>query len=576
MSVVDNISSKIGEIASRIKEHVQSSPKAEQSSPRPSTGRDSVDLSSAAAEQTKLMGGTGEDVIAESAGHRSGTEAKEVPASSDGLSDDVKDLASRMLESSDIDNPINENSGDTLDDITVLQASGKDDQINITAGDNGGIIVSVNGEEYSYTRNEAESLIIDAGAGIDNVHVDDSVTNELYITGGKGNDNLEGGKGNDTIVDNQDSNVINGDEGNDTLIANGNSSKGFFSKLWDNITGNKPSNVIAGGEGDDYIEGGFGNDSVSGGDGDDYIYGLSGDDKLSGGEGNDYIDGGKGDDTISGADGNDKLFGGKGNDTISGSDGDDVITGGKGHDTVSGGDGADHITTVASSAHSDVVGSDDADTVDSVANMTIPGDISVQGTAAFKERVESDLEMMTSNKVGQQMLDALDHDGHLLKIVRTDAGNECRSYTSGHIVYDDDNNVVGNGLGAGSTIGYDTTYHNMYSDRETWSEVAPSNVLFHEMAHAYNYAEGTNDPVVYDNYTDEHLYNADGTYSRDKNQGVAGAEYQAVGDIGYLGQENPEGVTENAMRDYLGYEKREYYWQTPYQARIDAAKKSQE
>ena len=91
--------------------------------------------------------------------------------------------------------------------------------------------------------------------------------------------------------------------------------------------------------------------------------------------------------------------------------------------------------------------------------------------------------------------------------------------------------------------------------------------LVHEMGHSYNYATGTADPAVYDPQTHEHILNADGTYSTDRSKGEAGCEYQTIGGVGYDeiddGNErtdNPEGVSENAMRNYLGYGLRDGYW----------------
>ena len=156
--------------------------------------------------------------------------------------------------------------------------------------------------------------------------------------------------------------------------------------------------TLAGGEGDDALIGGQGDDALIGGDGDDLLAGGGGTDSINGGAGTDTnsftgiglgvtavinaggagtasyglvnetfasienligsdnaddltgnnlvneIDGGLGDDVISGLGGNDILFGGSGADTISGGDGDDIVVGGFGDDVLSGDDGNDSLS----------------------------------------------------------------------------------------------------------------------------------------------------------------------------------------------------------------------------------------
>ncbi len=74
----------------------------------------------------------------------------------------------------------------------------------------------------------------------------------------------------------------------------------------------------------DYIEGGYG---------DDTLYALGGNDQVMGGAGNDYLDGGAGNDRLNGDGGNDRLFGNAGNDTLIGGAGADTMIGGGGRDT---------------------------------------------------------------------------------------------------------------------------------------------------------------------------------------------------------------------------------------------------
>ena len=82
-----------------------------------------------------------------------------------------------------------------------------------------------------------------------------------------------------------------------------------------------------GGEGNDWLIGGWGDDTLMGGEGDDKLMGGWGDDTLKGGKGDDYLDGNWGDDTLKGGKGDDYLNGGRGADTF-------VFREGDGHDTI--------------------------------------------------------------------------------------------------------------------------------------------------------------------------------------------------------------------------------------------------
>ncbi len=602
MSIIGDLTNKISSVVSKAVGSVTQSAPEQKSAGASINTQDTASVSKGySAGSTKVAslddvdGGKGSDEISHqikgSYGSRSSDSAHETTAADKDLSKDVKEIAGHMMESDDVKNPHREDAdGNTtmdLEDITVLAASGGNDEIHISNGADGGIIVSVNGEEYSYTRREARTLIIDAGAGNDNVTVDDDVALDLHITGGAGNDKLQGGSGEDIIVDNYDSNVIDGGDGNDTLVANGYSSKNIFEKALAYARGDKtvldaPSNVIKGGDGNDYIEGGFGNDYINGGEGDDYIYGLDGDDSISGGDGHDYIDGGEGNDILYGGQGNDNLFGGKGNDTISGGAGDDVIAGGKGNDTINGGAGADHITVYQSGGwlgklvdlnHGDVVAADDEDNISEVAYMgDVPSNISVEGNAAFRARVESDLETLTSIEPGQASLKALKSTGKDVVIRETYGGDyESPDHGGSSITYDK-NNRAHLGKGSDSHIAYNTVDHNLYGGDNSWDEVAPIASLVHEMGHSYDDALGQTDSAAYDPITHEHIYNDDGTYATGYDRrGEPGWEYQTVGGLGYKDleydgvkrKEHPHGFSENAMRQFLGYELRDSYYSSP-------------
>ena len=176
------------------------------------------------------------------------------------------------------------------------------------------------------------------------------------IIGGEGQDSIDGGRGNDLIFGGLDLSFPDGinlpDDGGDLRPLNNNDFiQGGYGD--DTIYGMDDADTIHGDQGDDLIYGGVDNDSMLGGDGDDTIYGGHGNDFADGSTGDDVIFGGIGDDTLSGGLGDDTLSGDEGNDVLTGEDGDDLLSGGTGNDdldggvnndTLLGGTGADTLT----------------------------------------------------------------------------------------------------------------------------------------------------------------------------------------------------------------------------------------
>jgi len=130
------------------------------------------------------------------------------------------------------------------------------------------------------------------------------------------------------------------------------------------ILGSKVADIITGGAGQDHLNGFLGNDTLFGGENRDTLYGGLGMDSLYGGAGNDILSGdvgrdrlfgGDADDTISGGRGNDRLFGGDGNDHLDGGGKDDLLFAGAGSDRLTGGEGAD--TFIWRSASESSIGS---------------------------------------------------------------------------------------------------------------------------------------------------------------------------------------------------------------------------
>ena len=170
------------------------------------------------------------------------------------------------------------------------------------------------------------------------------------MTGGPGNDTLDGGSGQDQLVEQGDVNftltntVLTG-LGTDVLsgfeharLIGGDSANVFDATAF-TISGARIT--LMGGGGDDDLRAANGNDRLFGGDGNDTLRGNGGNDRLDGGNGNDGLAGAAGNDVLNGLAGDDTLFGGTGNDVLNAGDGADTAIGGDGVDTVNGGNGLD-------------------------------------------------------------------------------------------------------------------------------------------------------------------------------------------------------------------------------------------
>lgn len=141
------------------------------------------------------------------------------------------------------------------------------------------------------------------------------------VTAGSGNDYMMGGFGDDTLTAGGGRDSLSGGEGDDVL------------------SGGDGADLVQAGIGDDTIRGDAGNDSLSGGAGSDLVRGGRGNDVVEGDVGDDVLFGDVGDDTVRGGSGDDALYGNDGSDWLSGGLGDDLLDGGKGSDTLAGGAG---------------------------------------------------------------------------------------------------------------------------------------------------------------------------------------------------------------------------------------------
>ncbi|MFI6908613.1 calcium-binding protein [Nonomuraea sp. NPDC050394] len=158
-----------------------------------------------------------------------------------------------------------------------------------------------------------------------------------------GIENVTGGSGNDRLEGTAAANVLSGGAGEDTIMG------------WDG------DDSVYGGIGNDFVSGVKGNDTVSGGSGDDEVFGDWDNDILYGDAGHDTVYGGPGANTVTGGSGNDTLYGGPLTDTLNGGTGNDTMEAGAGNDTLRGSYGTDHLDG-GTGAADDCDGGPDPDT----------------------------------------------------------------------------------------------------------------------------------------------------------------------------------------------------------------------
>ena len=174
-----------------------------------------------------------------------------------------------------------------------VHTSDRGDRITIHETQDGRVMVDNAGNLQRF--DDVVQVVINGGAGNDEIIIADTFTRKATVRGGAGRD---------VLISYADAEIIfDGGSGNDRLVQLGDSPVTFF-----------------GGSGDDELIGGPGADTLYGGAGNDIIYGdIAG--ALYGTEEDDGFGDG---DMIYGGAGDDLIYGQYGDDTIFGDDGDDV------------------------------------------------------------------------------------------------------------------------------------------------------------------------------------------------------------------------------------------------------------
>ena len=435
---------------------------------------------------------------------------------------------------------------DQTSDQVVIETKGNgDDRIDIdqTGTDPDGtkhVEVKVNGERYTVALAPGQQITLKTGDGNDTIWADPDVDINLTVDSGAGDDFIFTGAGNDKI---------DAGTGNDTVYANGGR---------DDVFGNSGDDHISGGDGNDVVYGGDGNDFITGVDGNDYLEGGAGNDTVWGGAGNDIVSGGRGDDRLEGDGGNDTVYAGAGKDSIENTSGKDTVYAEKG----------DHVTIgkYADKSASNVVVN--------VVVSNVQG-VTVEGSDAFRQRTEADIDLMRASPSGQQLLTSLEGANHRGNtVVIRELQDENNGFAApvrnpGGSFNDRFATAKGPGAGTDAEVYINPTFHTD-ADPGTASDVGfpnPLIVTYHELSHAYNDVTGTMQAGQYGGK------GTDGPHSVvviDPNTGqpvkipVAGinnAERQAVGlpTDAAVGTPNPQYATENGIRAEMSLPDRSVY-----------------
>lgn len=416
-----------------------------------------------------------------------------------------------------------------VDGTAVVNTGTGDDDVTITTDDEGNIKVEVNGVVQTFP--PGTPIVVRGGEGNDVITVDKNTNVDLTLLGGDGDDRVHGAGGDETIVAGHGEDDVYAGEGDD---------------------------YVSGGSGIDYIDGQGGDDDIGGGTGGDTVYGLGGDDYISGGEDADYLEGAKGDDTIDGGTGPDIISGGKGDDTLRGGgvgtdyEGYDASQPERG-DVFYGGEGEDDVTAGSGKSEAYVQGEDSTHNVDKSVTVEISdagGFIEFDGSDEFKERMQADLDMLRASPTGQQMLEGLEDKRdpnfwggeHSLTIIEKGPDDDGGSANSG------DKSIWGN---RDSYIKMNPGYVPGYYEGRS------STVLYHEMAHVYDF---------WNNGFDDTEYAGD---PQGRNKGTEQGERTAVGlEVDHdhdpstpdkRDDTHPWELTENALREEFNLPKREEY-----------------
>ncbi|QLG91696.1 hypothetical protein HZF02_06840 [Pseudomonas yamanorum] len=388
----------------------------------------------------------------------------------------------------------------------------------------------------------SQGLHIKSKGGDDKIRIDPNVDVTVTVEGGRGRDKIEAlGSGNTHVY---------GGAGDDDITL---------------------------GSGVGYAEGNNGNDNLKGGTGKSVMYGNNGNDRMFSGPGSkgtfSYMDGGKGKDVIVSESPFNLVHGGPDEDLMIGKAPTTFYTG-RGRDIVLSAFAGDKIYADAGDRISRIPGSTLKQVT--ISNAGNKG-LNIEGSEKFKQRTQDDLEFLRNSPTAQKVLTELDkaakRNGSPVNIKETLEGSPNYSFVNDFTKKMDSELKDYDGIEETAPLGFITNnvsgsvatdaniHHNhkiFFNDDDT----PPIVGLFHELAHAYNGANGTllggTTPAGEDAFPEPNL------------------ERQAIGletnapafdfdndPATPLTTTNPKPFTENALREETGFPLREKVYVIP-------------
>lgn len=413
-----------------------------------------------------------------------------------------------------------------------IRTGNADDRVHISqSSKTGEVTIDVNGQKHTYTQKQAEYINIQTAGGNDTIRVDANVNVKIWANGGAGNDVIYGGGGDDRLL---------GGSGDD---------------------------IVNAGDGHDYVDAGAGNDMVWGGKGSDTLYGGEGNDVVHGGAGKDYLDGYLGHDILTGGAGDDVLSGGQGNDRLEGGAGNDVTYAGKGTDQITDQSGSNRVYHQAQ----DKVQSSGINTLREV--MAIPPNITIEGSAEFKARTQADLETLAASPAGQQMLETIKQEGRGLwgtglfgdKLTISELQVSAQHKARGEFFDWDTEN--GKYVPRTKEVRSNPAFHLGDGPESIYGRVPPIMVLYHEMGHAQADMNGTSITPYLGRYFQDNTNPGDPDHNSPvpvpdeerRNVGLPRDHDNNPNTKAQMDDRTPYALTENGLREEMGYPKRGSY-----------------
>ncbi|MGU9856367.1 M91 family zinc metallopeptidase [Pseudomonas sp. LF245] len=421
----------------------------------------------------------------------------------------------------------------SLKNSLILETSNKADQIHIRQTRPGQLDVQVNGRLYRFDSHDKDgrpvTFHLKTHGGDDNIRIDANVTQPVIVDAGDGDDRVHAGGG--------------------------------YTRLF----GGKGDDVLRLGSGLGYAEGNDGNDTLIGGTGDNTLYGNNGNDRLYAGAGpkskTSNLDGGNGNDRLYAGSGHTVLHGGAGNDRLIGHDRSTFYTG----------DGRD---AVIANRPGDLIYAQPDDTINHLNGSLLTAvsadpepqtGLVIKGSTEFIQRVEDDLALLRLSPNGKQMLAAMSaiaqRNGAPVTLVEdlldTGSGYVYGSQELKTLFGHEHAPVVGddpkwgfmvNGVPGSRADRAQISYSRSAVETVAGVTYAPITVLYHEMVHAWNAANGNalagTTTTVHDGKLDE----------------TPNSELQAVGlPTTPANTLNPKALTENALNEEMGKPLRTQY-----------------